>query len=49
MRAGQYVRQTCDSQEMRARAGLAGALGARFIQREMVLSETSKPSIKSSP
>ena len=27
----------------------SGSLGARFIQREMVRSETSKPSIRSSP
>jgi hypothetical protein len=27
----------------------SGALGARFIQREIVLSETSKPSMRSSP
>ena len=27
----------------------SGSLGARFIQREIVLSETSKPSIRSSP
>jgi hypothetical protein len=27
----------------------SGSLGARFIQREMVLSESSKPSIRSSP
>jgi hypothetical protein len=29
--------------------GWLGSLGARFIQREMVLSDTSKPSRRSSP
>jgi len=29
--------------------GWPGILGARFIQREMVLSETSKPSMTNSP
>jgi hypothetical protein len=29
--------------------GWLGALGARFIQREMVLSDTSKPNRRNSP
>src|ERR1700693_5943724 len=29
--------------------GRSGSLGARFIQREIVRSETSKPSMRSSP
>src|SRR6266853_6666470 len=31
------------------RLAQSGSLGARFIQREMVLSESSKPSMRSSP
>jgi hypothetical protein len=37
------------SKEDRQHLARLGSLGARFIQREMVLSESSKPSMRSSP
>jgi hypothetical protein len=37
------------STESQPSLGRSGSLGARFIQRKMVLSESSKPSMPSSP